>query len=278
MGFVGEDRAAWAASGRFVDVGIAEESAVAMASGIARYGGTAVFGVYATFLQRSYDQLSHDLCLNGQPATILVLLPGAYGMKSNTHLALCDIQMLSHIPNMVYLTPAWKEEYIRMFRYATGQRNHPTAIRVPVRFRECGEEDRTDYSVLNRAKVLRRGADAALIAVGSLIPMALEAADAFRESTGRELTVINPVYLTGADEQLLESLKEDHKLIVTLEDGELDGGYGQRIASWYGTSSMRVRNLGITKEFHSDFKAEELLAENGISVQAICEYLKGQLN
>ena len=273
LGFVGQDRADWEAKGRFVDVGIAEESAVAMASGVARYGGTAVFGVYATFLQRSYDQLSHDLCLNRQAATILVLLPGAFGMKSNTHFGLCDIPMLTHIPNLVYMAPAWKEEYIRMFQYATRQKDHPTAIRVPVRFRESGEEDRTDYSVLNRAKVLRKGKDAALIAVGSLIPMALEAADAFRVSAGREVTVINPVFLTGTDGELLESLKEDHRLIVTMEDSVLDGGYGQRIASYYGMSGMKVCNLGISKAFHSDFKTEELLAENGISVQSILEIL-----
>ena len=278
MGFVGQDRAEWEAKGRFIDIGIAEESAIAMASGIARYGGTAVFGVYATFLQRGYDQLSHDLCLNGQPATILVLLPGAYGMKSNTHFGLCDIPMMAHIPNMVYLAPAWKEEYIRMFRYATTQRDHPTAIRVPVRFLNCGEEDRTDYGVINKAKVLRKGRDAALIAVGSLIPMALEIADAYRETTGKELTVINPVYLTGTDDDLLTSLEKDHRLVVTMEDGVLDGGYGQRIASFYGTAEMKVRNLGISKAFHSDFRTEELLAENGLSVRSIHDYLCRQLN
>ena len=277
LGFVGKDRADWEAKGRFVDVGIAEESAAAMASGIARYGGTAVFGVYATFLQRAYDQISHDICLNRQAATILVLLPGAFGMKSNTHFGLCDIPMLTHIPNLVYMTPAWKEEYIRMFRYATGQKEHPTAIRVPVRFRECGEEDRTDYSRLNRAKVLRKGKDAALIAVGSLIPMALEAAEAFRAACGREVTVINPIFLTGTDGELLESLKEDHRLIITMEDSVLDGGYGQRIASYYGMSGMKVLNLGISKAFHSDFKTDELLAENGISVRCIQDILCREL-
>ena len=277
LGFVGQDRAEWEAKGRFIDVGIAEESAMAMASGIARAGGTAVFGVYAAFLPRSYDQLSHDLCLNRQPATILVLLPGAFGMKSNTHFSLGDIPMLTHIPELVYLAPAWKEEYLQMFRYATGQKDHPTAIRVPVRFVESGEEDRTDYSVLNKAKVLRKGKDVALIAVGSLIPMALEIADQYRASAGRELTVINPVFLTGTDRELLESLKADHRLVVTMEDGILDGGYGQRVASFYGTDGMKVRNLGISKAFHSDFRTEELLAENGISVGKICEYIGNEI-
>lgn len=269
LGFVGEARARWAATGRFVDVGIAEESAVAMASGIAAYGGTAVFGVYAPFLQRAYDQLSHDLCLNNNPATILVLLPGAYGMKSNTHLGLCDIQMLAHIPNMVYLTPAYKEEYQQMLRYATTQKKHPVAIRVPVRFIASGIPDNTDYSRLNKAHVLQKGSGAALIAVGSLIPKALDIAEEYRQTTGKQLTVINPRYLTGVDEELLDSLKADHSCVITLEDGEADSGYGSRIAAYYGAATMKVHTLGVSKAFHSNFNADVLLAENGISAQNI---------
>ena len=274
LGFVGEARARWAATGRFVDVGIAEESAVAMASGIARYGGTAVFGVYAPFLQRTYDQLSHDLCLNNNPATILVLLPGAYGMKSNTHLGLCDIQMLSHIPNMVYLSPAYKEEYQQMLRYAAAQKEHPVAIRVPVRFIESGRADDTDYSIPNKANVLQRGSGTALIAVGTLIPKACQIAAEYEQATGRRITVINPRFLTGVDEELLDSLKQDHTLVITLEDGELDSGYGQRIASYYGPDAMKVHNLGVSKAFHSNFNADVLLAENGISAENIIALIK----
>lgn len=274
MGFVDGERDAWERNGRFVDVAIAEENAMTMASGIAKAGGTAVFGVYAPFLQRAYDQTSHDVCLNNNPATILVLLPGVFGMRSNTHLGLCDIQMLTHIPNLVYLCPATKEEYLAMFRYATTQREHPVAIRVPPRFVSGGVEDTTDYSVMNRAQVIRSGRTAAIIAVGSLIPMALEAADAYRETFGEDVTVISPRFLTGVDEPLLTSLRRDHALVVTLEDGELDGGYGQRIASFYGMNGIRVKNLGISKAFHSDFDPKTLLKENGISPEQILELLK----
>ncbi len=274
LGFVGDDRAFWAARRQFIDVGIAEECAMTMACGIAKAGGTPVFGVYAPFLQRAYDQLSHDLCLNNQPATILVLLPGAFGMKSNTHLGLCDIQMITHVPNIVYLCPATREEYLQMFRYATMQKEHPVAIRVPVRFYSDGKEDQTDYSILNRAAVVRKGSHAALWAVGSLIPMAMEVADAFEKDTGERVTVINPRFLTGLDTELMEQMKADHNFVITMEDGELDGGFGQRIASWYGNSCMKVINLGISKAFHSDFQAEALLAENGISVRNIIELLK----
>ena len=276
LGFVGEERAALEKEGRFIDVGIAEENAVAMASGAAKGGTTAVAGIYAPFLQRAYDQLSHDLCLNNNPAVILVLLPGVFGMKSNTHLGLCDIQMLAHIPNLVYLAPANREEYNAMFRYAVTQRSHPVAIRVPVRINNCDREDRTDYSVLNKAHAVKRGSGAAIIAVGNLLPMAEQAAEEIKKRCGREITVINPRFLTGTDGELLEALKADHTLTVTLEDGELDGGYGQRIADFYGMSDMKVKCLGISKAFHSDFKAEALLEENGISVQKItaliCEH------
>ena len=274
LGFVGEEREKWAKAGRFIDVGIAEENAAAIASGIAKYGGTAVFGVYAAFLQRAYDQLSHDICLNDNPAVILALLPGVFGMKSNTHLALCDIQMLTHLPNLVYLTPSTREEYRSMFRFAVRQKAHPVAIRVPPRFYEDGAPDDTDYSAVNRAKVLRRGSGTALIAVGSLIPMANEIAEVWERETGIGVTVINPIFLTGVDEALLEELKRDHGLVITLEDGELDGGYGQRIASYYGMSDMKVRNLGISKAFHSDFNALDLLEENGVSVRNVLSLIR----
>lgn len=266
LGFVGDERAELESRRRLIDVGIAEASAVTVAAAVAQSGGTAVAGIYAPFLQRAYDQISHDVCLNCSPAVILVLLPGAFGMKSNTHLGLCDVQMLSHIPNMVYLAPAYREEFLRMFRYAVTEKSHPVAIRVPARFYDGGEDD-TDYSVRNRAKVVRRGSSAAIIAVGSLIPLALETADEYERRTGRGITVINPRFLTGTDDGLLTDLLADHSLVITIEDGEADSGYGSRIASFYGDKNMKVVNLGISKAFHSDFKAEELLSACGISVE-----------
>lgn len=275
LGFVGQVREEWAAKGRFVDVGIAEENAMAMSSGIAKNGGTPVFGTFAPFLQRTYDQLSHDLCLNNNPATILVLMPGVYGMNSDTHIALCDIQFFAHVPNLIYLAPASKEEYNQMFKFATSQKEHPVAIRVPASFMEDGEEDTTDYSLYNKAKVVCKGEDVAIIAVGSLLPKAIETAEQYKAQTGKEITVINPRFLTGLDEELLEMLKENHKFVITIEDGEVEGGYGQRIASYYGESSMKVKNLGLTKAYHTDYVAEELLAESGISVEGLISLIKG---
>ena len=252
----------------------AEENAVAMSSGIAKNGGTALFGTFAPFFQRIYDQISHDLCLNDNPATMLVLLSGIYGMNTNTHIALCDIQMFAHIPNLIYLAPASKEEYRQMFKFATTQKEHPVAIRVPVVFTQSGVEDTTDYSVYNKNKVEIKGSKVAIFTVGAMLPMALETAKKVKEETGLEITVINPRFLTGLDEELLTKLKENHELVITLEDGELIGGYGQTIASFYGDMNIKVKNYGISKAFHTDFKADELLAENGMSVEQLTAYIK----
>lgn len=278
LGFVKGVREEYAERGQFVDVGIAEENAVAMASGIAKNGGIAVFGTFAPFFQRTYDQISHDLCLNDNPATMLVLNPGVYGMNSNTHIALCDIQMFAHIPNFIYLAPTSKEEYNQMFKFATTQKEHPVGIRVPAEFITTGIEDTTDYSIYNKNKIELKGNKVAIFAVGPMLSMAMEIAKKVKEEMDLDITIINPRFLTGLDEELLNSLKENHKLVITMEDGELQGGYGQNIASFYGESDMKVKNYGISKEFHTDFRPEELLAQNGMTVQNIVNEIKKYMN
>ena len=268
LGFVQGVREEYVDRGQFIDVGIAEENAVAMAGGIARNGGTAVFGAFAPFFQRTYDQMSHDVCLNDSPVTFLILSPGAYGMNSNTHIALCDIQMFAHIPNLIYLAPASNEEFVQMFRYATTQKQHPVAIRKVDNLRSTGIADDTDYSVLKN-KIERKGSKAAIFAVGGLVPMALEVADKIKAQTGTEITVINPRFVSGVDEELLNTLKADHSLVITIEDGEVMGGYGQNIAAFYGDSDMRVHCHGISKAFHTEFKADELLDAHGISAEKL---------
>lgn len=274
LGFVKGVREEYVKRGQFVDVGIAEETGVAMASGVARNGGTAVFGTYATFFQRTYDQISHDLCLNNSPATMLILSAGVYGMNSDTHIALCDIQMFAHIPNFVYLAPATYSECRNMIKYATTQRLHPVGIRVPAVYSNLDEQDNTDYSILNKNKVVACGNKVAIFAIGKLLDVALEVKEKIKEKDNIDITVVNPLFLSGLDEELLTKLKKNHSLIITLEDGETMGGYGQNIASFYGTSEMKVINLGISKKFHSDFKADKLLEENNISVDGIYNIIK----
>lgn len=274
LGMIKGVREEYVKRGQFIDVGIAEENMVAMSSGVAKNGGTVVFGTFAPFFQRTYDQISHDLCLNNSPATMLVLNPGVYGMNSNTHIALCDIQMFAHIPNLIYLAPASKEEYFQMFKFATSQKKHPVGIRVPGNMVETGVKDTTDYSKYNKNKIEQKGSKVALFAVGVLVPMAMEIAKKVKEETGLDITVINPKFLTGLDEELLNELKKDHELVITIEDGEVMGGYGQNIASFYGNSNMKVQNYGISKAFHTDFEANKLLEENGISVENLTNTIK----
>ncbi len=274
FGFTEKIRDEYNKKGRFIDVGIAEQTAVSMTCGIAKGGGNPVLGVYATFLQRAYDQLTHDVCLNNVHTTILVMSPGVFGMKSDTHIGMSDIQLISHIPNMTYLCPSSREEYFDMFYYSTRISNSPVAIRVPPKWAEnqfggCGELLKE-----RKSKALLSGSETAIIAIGTLVPMALDIAEEYQSETGNEITVINPLFLSEADTETLESLKKNHKTVITLEDGELDGGFGQRIASFYGDSDLKVFNFGISKSFHSDYDPNELLRQNGISKENIIKIIK----
>lgn len=254
---------------QYIDVGIAEEHAVAMASGIAKNGGKPVFSVFSTFLQRTYDQLVQDLCVNNNSAVILNHYASVYGLNDVTHLGFFDIPMLTNIPNLVYLAPTNYEELIAMTHYAVHQNEHPIAIRVPVGpFISTGLEDTTDYSEVNKSKITREGSKIALLGLGNFYHMANEVADELAKQ-GIEATVVNGVFASGIDKELLEGLKVNHSVVFTLEDGVIEGGWGERIASFYGPSHMKVKNYGIAKEFHDRYNPAELLKQNGTSVEQI---------
>ena len=261
---------------QFVDVGIAEEHAVAMASAIAPGGGKPVFGVYSTFIQRAYDQLSQDLCINNNPALILVFWGGASTMNDVTHLCLFDIPVIGNIPNMVYLAPTCCEEYFAMLEWGIHQTEHPVAIRVPANgVLSRGIEPEKDYGkLLNRYEVAHRGGQVAVLGLGSFFQLGEEVVGKLKEETGVDATLVNPRFITGVDEALLEDLKRDHTLVVTLEDGVLDGGFGEKIARYYGTSGMKVLNYGIRKEFADRYDAGELLRDNRLTVPQIVEDIK----
>ena len=272
LGFTYDKRKKYVESGQFVDVGIAEENAVAVAGGIAREGGTAVFGTTTTFMQRVYDQVSHDVCLNNLPVTFLLLRGGVYGMNSDTHLGLCDIQLFAHIPNLIYVSPSTRGEYINALKFATSQKNHPVGIRVPAKFSDIKDDK---FSLNN--KVLLKGEGVAIFGVGKMIDMAMAVATRLKKDN-ISVTVINPLVLSNLDASLLNELKLKHKLVITLEDGELFGGYGSNIASFYGNDNMKVLNFGISKKFHTDFDPDELLEECGMSVSNICNVIYKFLN
>ena len=248
---------------QFVDVGIAEEHAVAFASGIAKNGAKPVYGVYGTFLQRTFDQLSQDLCINNNPALLLVFAASVYGMTDVTHLGLYDIALLGNIPNLVYLAPTCKEEYMAMIKWGMEQKEHPVAIRVPATgVVTSGKEDTTDYSVLNKFKVTRQGKQVAVIALGDFYSLGEEVITELEQNYNVKATLINPKFITGYDLELLEELKKDHSLVITLEDGMLEGRFGEKIASYYSVSDMKVKNYGIQKGFQDRYVPEELLREN----------------
>ena len=267
-----------AAGKQYIDVGIAEEHAIAMSSGIAKNGGKPVFNVYSTFLQRTYDQLVQDLCVNNNSAVIINHQASVYGMNDVTHLGFFDIPMLTSIPNLVYLAPTNNEELLAMTKYAVHQHEHPVAIRVPVgKFISTGVPDTTDYSILHKSEVTHHGEHIALLGLGNFYHLANQVADELAKD-GIDATVVNPKIASDLDEELLESLKTNHSVVFTLEDGVVEGGWGQRVASFYGPSTMRVKNYGIAKEFHDRYDATELLRENGVSVDQIVSDVKALLS
>ncbi len=274
MGFTADKR--HEAGSRFVDVGIAEETAVALASGIAAGGGKPVYGVYSSFIQRTYDQLSQDLCINNNPATIIVYAASVYGMNDVTHLGIYDIPMISNIPNLVYLAPTTKEEYLAMLEWSIEQNEHPVAIRVPGgEMISDGKKVSKDFSELNRYEITEKGSKIAIIGLGSFYGLACKAAKEIESRTGVKATLINPYYITGTDDELLESLKADHDVVITLEDGMLDGGFGEKIARFYGNSDVKVLNYGLKKEFLDRYDVNEVLKENHLTPAQIAEDATG---
>lgn len=250
----------------YVDVGIAEEQAVAMASALAKGGCRPVFMVYSSFLQRTYDQLSQDLALNNNPAVILVFSAGISGMDA-THLGSFDIPLVANIPNIVYLAPTGKEEYLAMLNWGLKQNEHPVVIRVPLAVTKGGKAEE-NYSDLNRYQVVKQGSKAAVLALGSFFELG-ESVMAELKEQNIDATLINPRYITGIDEKLLNELAKNHQVVATLENGELDGGFGEKIASFYGASNVKVLNFGAKKEFTDRVPYDELMKRYHLTAEQI---------
>lgn len=258
------------ASAQHVDVGIAEEQAVAMISGMAKGGIRPVYNVYSTFIQRTYDQIAQDLCINGNPAVINVFCASLYGMNDITHIGFYDIPMLSNIPNLVYLAPTCWEEYKAMMAWGIQQTAHPVAIRVPGgAVTHSDEQFDEDYSELNRFKMTHKGSKVAIVALGAFYGLGKQVAALLKEQKGIDATLINPRYITGLDEEMLESLKADHEKVITLEDGALEGGFGEKIARFYGDSDMRTLCFGIKKGLYDRYDYQQLAKDNELTPEQI---------
>lgn len=258
------------AGAQHVDVGIAEEQAVAMISGMAKGGIRPVYNVYSTFIQRTYDQIAQDLCINGNPAVINVFCASLYGMNDITHIGFYDIPMLSNIPNLVYLAPTCWEEYKAMLAWGIQQTAHPVAIRVPGgAVTHSDEQFDEDYSELNRFKMTHKGSKVAIVALGAFYGLGKQVAALLKEQKGIDATLINPRYITGLDEEMLESLKADHEKVITLEDGALEGGFGEKIARFYGDSDMKTLCFGIKKGLYDRYDYQQLAKDNELTPEQI---------
>ncbi len=262
-------------SNHFIDVGIAEEHAAAMISGMARNKVKPVYMVASSFLQRAFDQVSQDLSMNNNPAVILTFWASIYGMNSATHLGFFDIPLLSNIPNLVYLAPTSKEEYIGMLKWAIKEKDKSVAIRVPAnKMISIGKIDNTDYSILNKSKVVKEGRDVAILAVGSFFSRGEKIVKKLKDDLNINATLVNPVFLTGLDKDLLDKISKNHKLVITLEDGIIEGGFGQKVASFYGKYDIRVLNFGIKKKFYNGYKVDEILKDNNLNIDKIVKEVK----
>lgn len=261
----------------YTDVGIAEEHAVAYASALAKNGAKPILAVLSSFIQRTYDQLSQDLALNNSPATLLIYW-GAISSADATHLGVFDIPMISNIPNIVYLAPTCKEEYLKMLDWSVEQTKYPVAIRVPFGdIISSGAEDTTDYSILNKFKVEEQGEKVAIIGVGNFLQLAKEVKQELKLKSGIDATVINPRFLTGVDKELLDNLKQNHEIVITLEDGVLEGGFGEKVARYYGSCDMKVLNFGASKEFTDRIPLEKLYEKYHLTKELIVKDIQNVL-
>lgn len=252
---------------QFVDVGIAEQNAVTMTAGLAKGGANAVMGAASTFIQRAYDQLSHDVAINNLPATFVNFYPGIYGMNDSTHLGFFDVAMISNIPNIVMISATNAEEYLAMIEYAVGQNEHPVVIRTP-----GGKVTHTDRPVNRdflRYDIVEQGAEVAIIAEGAMLGHALEAAKLLKEK-GVTPTVINPRILSSIDEETLDTLT-GYRHVVTIDDGIIDGAMGQKVAAYLSPKGVKVTCLGLKKDFLDRYNLQEVLADNNLTPTQIAK-------
>lgn len=263
---------------QYTDVGIAEEHAIAYTSALAKYGAKPILAIMSSFVQRTYDQISQDLCLNNSPVTMLIYW-GGISSADATHLGAFDIPFLSNIPNLVYLAPTCKEEYLAMLDWSVNQNDYPVAIRMPFdKFISTGVSDVTDYSKINKFKVEVEGEKVAILGLGNFFGLAKELKQELKIKFGFDATLINPKFISGIDKDLLENLKQNHDVVVTLEDGMLNGGFGEKIASFYGNSDMKVLNYGADKEFPDRVSLDELYNKYRLKKELIAEDVADVLN
>lgn len=261
---------------QFVDVGIAEEQAVAMAAGMAKEGAKPLVITNVTFMQRCYDQISHDVCINNSPVTILLNYANFDGLTDVTHLGIFGISAFSNIPNLIMLCPSSKDELLNMLDWSIEQKEHPVMILLPGNEVDYRKADK-NYNEINKYKLEQEGEKVAITALGDFYQRGKKVAENIKEKLGFKPTLINPRFATGLDTKLLNKLKDNHNIVITLEDGILDGGFGQKIASYFGDTNIKVKNYGLQKKFYDRYNPEELLKEENMDIESIIEYINNNL-
>ena len=262
---------------QYVDVGIAEEQAVAMASGIAKRGGRPIVITNTTFMQRTYDQMSQDVCINNSPVTFLLNYSSFDGLTDVTHLGIYGIPMFSNIPNLVIVAPSSKEELISALDYSVSQTERPIMILLPGN-EVYSRPIKMGIENINKFEVTETGSEVAIIALGDFYQKGEELANMLKTKLNIRPTLINPRFASGTDTALLDSLIDNHKLVITLEDGIKEGGFGYKVASFLADKDILVKNYGLEKEFYDRYDPEELLKELKMDNDSIIEYIKGILN
>lgn len=261
---------------QYLDVGIAEEAAVALSSGIAKNGGKPLVVTAMTFLQRTYDQISQDVCINNSPVTFLMAYSSFDSLTDVTHLGIFGLSIFTNIPNLVVLCPTCVEEFKNMLNWSIDQKNHPVLILIPGN-EVTHRDSEKSFENLNSYKIEQKGSRLAIIALGDFYQKGEKLAKSIKEEFEFTPTLINPRFASGLDKNLLEELKKDHSVVLTLEDGILSGGFGQKIASFYGTSQMKVKNYGLDKKFYDRYNPQNLLKELGMTNEQILADIKNLL-
>lgn len=256
---------------RLFDVGIAEEHAVTFAAGLALGGLRPVVAIYSSFLQRAVDQILHDVCMQNLPVVFAVDRAGLVGSDGETHHGCFDLSYLSMMPNMTVMAPKNKWELSDMLKFAIRQKS-PVAIRYPRGEAYTGLEDYRAPIEMGKAEILEKGKEIAILAVGNMVRTAVQVTENLR-NCGYEPTLVNMRFVKPLDMDLLEILREDHSLIVTMEENVKSGGFGEQVMTYYGSRlhSPAVRIVAIEDKFVPHGSVEDLMHQQQMDSASVTE-------
>ena len=240
---------------------------------MAKMGGKVIVGTWATFYQRAYDQIAHEVCLNNLPITMLVTNASILGDPNDTHAGIYDIAMFSSIPGLLYLAPAFKEDYVSILNWSLDNQKCALAVRIPWHgVKYSGDASRDDWTEV-KYNIRETGNTVAILALGGLYIFGEKVKDLLYEKYKIRCTLIDPVFANRTDNELLDLLEKDHILIVTIEDAAIRGGFGAMISQYYSDRNVIVKNFGFTKPLSNEFDSEKIMEENNLSVPAIFDYI-----